>query len=242
MRESDANPPVKRQGAARDSTDVPAPIRIVDCWNQTGVAGDGSCSKLEAYVHCRHCPVYAQAGALILNRPTPPECRREWTEQFGSGNKPAATDKLSVVIFRVGLEWLALPTHAFQEVTEQLPVHSVPHHDRTVVLGLVNVRGELLLCVSLAGLLGLRPDAAAHRPRPHVGRLVVIAGQDDRLAFPADKVHGIHRLHPEELTHPGTLAARAAVTLTEATFGWRERIVGLLDPLSVFSALHRRLA
>ena len=50
---------------------------IYDCWNQIGVEGDGSCADLEKFIHCRNCPVYANAGLQLLNRPLPPEYRRE---------------------------------------------------------------------------------------------------------------------------------------------------------------------
>src|SRR5438445_8021579 len=65
---------------------------------------------------------------------------------------PART---SAVIFRIHSEWLALPTEAFQEVAERRRIHSLPHRRNGVVLGLVNIRGELLICVDLGRVLGI---------------------------------------------------------------------------------------
>ena len=101
----------------------------------------------------------------MLDRPLLPEYRREWTEHFAQPKQLAAPARASALVFRINAEWLALPTQAFQEVAERRPVHSLPHRRQGIVLGLVNIRGELLICVSLGHLLGLErtplgPNAA----------------------------------------------------------------------------------
>ena len=52
------------------------------CWNLTGVAGDKSCSKLEAAVHCRNCDVYAGAAQRSLQRPVDAGYRAEWAARL----------------------------------------------------------------------------------------------------------------------------------------------------------------
>ena len=46
----------------------------------------------------------------------------------------------SVVIFRVGDEWLALPTGVLGEVTAPAPVHSLPHRRHAALIGVAAVR------------------------------------------------------------------------------------------------------
>jgi chemotaxis-related protein WspD len=212
---------------------------IVDCWNKVGVEGDGSCPELKGFIHCRNCPVYSNAGLQVLNRTLPAGYRQEWTEYFADKKSPAAGSKISVIIFRVGAEWLALPTRAFQEVAEPRPVHSIPHRRHGVLLGLVNIRGELLLCVSMGRLLGLDQGASAERLRTYYDRLFVVLWDGKRLVFPADEVHGIHRFHSEEVTSPPTTIAKADLTFTRGVFSWQERMVGLLEPELLFSTLNR---
>jgi chemotaxis-related protein WspD len=211
-----------------------------DCWNQTGVEGDGSCRELVKFIHCRNCPVYSNAGLRLLNRELSPEYRREWTERFAHTTDPAASGKTSVVVFRVEREWLALPTPVFQEIVEHRPVHSIPHRRGGLVLGLVNVRGELLLCVCIARLLGLEP--LAREPGSPYSRLLVVSWDTRRLVFPASEVHGIHRLSPEELDGPKAAAIRPASRLTQAVFQWQNRVVGLLEPEQLFSTLNQGLS
>jgi chemotaxis-related protein WspD len=107
----------------------------------------------------------------------------------------------SVVIFRVGAEWLALPSSVFLAASEPKPIHSLPHRRNRSVLGLVNVRGELLVCVSLEETLGLETAATppkGKQPLVHE-RLLIVSREGGRLVFPVDKVHGIHRYHPREV-------------------------------------------
>src|SRR5262245_44183938 len=131
------------------------PSQVATCWSQIGVYGDSSCSELPKFVHCRNCPVYSSAAVQLLNRALSPEYRREQTDHFAERKKEAKLGKISALLFRVANEWLGLPTQAFQEVAERRLVHSLPHRRQTIVLGLVNIRGELLICASLGRLLGL---------------------------------------------------------------------------------------
>lgn len=113
-----------------------------DCWNQIGVAGDGTCPELERVVHCRNCPVYSASGRHLLEREPPEDYLREWTQALAEEKgEDKAADTLSVLIFRLGQEWLALPTHVCQEVAEMRPIHILPHRSGPVLLGLANIRG-----------------------------------------------------------------------------------------------------
>src|SRR5579872_4617099 len=136
---------------------------VQDCWNRIGVHGDRSCPELKRYVHCRNCHVFSAGAAERLEGDPPGNYLAEWTRHFGEP-RPAADSKThSFVIFRVGAEWLALPTSVVTEVADSRPIHSLPHRRNSAVLGLVNVRGELLVCVSLGRVLGVDPFQVADR-------------------------------------------------------------------------------
>ena len=75
---------------------------------------------------------------------------------------PDSTAKpFGVLIFRLGVEWLAFRTQTIAEVTNPRPVHRVPHRSNEIFVGLVNLQGQVQLCVSLHGLLGV-PAPSAH--------------------------------------------------------------------------------
>jgi chemotaxis-related protein WspD len=212
---------------------------IRDCWNSKGVAGDRSCGELAQFIHCRNCPVYSGAAVRLLNRALPADYQRERTDHFAEPKKLVGLGRISVVIFRIGPEWLALPTPLFQEVAERRPRHSLPHRRHGIVLGLVNIRGELVICVSASRLLGLEPEAGEHHPG--CDRLLVANWNGHRLAFPVDEVRGIHRYHPHELKAVPATLARAAQSYTQGVLAWGDKSVGRLNEELFFSALNRSL-
>jgi chemotaxis-related protein WspD len=221
---------------------VGLPAVVTDCWNQIGVNGDSTCERLAEFFHCRNCPVYSAAADLVLDRQLPAGYRRQWTEYFASEKKATAPGRQSIVIFRVGADWLALPTRVFQQIAEQRRVHSLPHRRDNVVLGLVNVRGTLLICVSLGRLLGLEKEQLPAKRRTVYERLVVAEWQGKPLVFPVDEVHGIHRHRQEELRETPSTVSKAAVHFTRGILPWDGKLVGCLDEELVFSTLNRSLS
>src|SRR5438128_1881795 len=125
------------------------------CWSTIGVTGDRSCAQLAEHVHCRNCPVYADVARTLLDIPTNPTYLAEWSAHVATAKAIPDTSAESVLIFRIGDEWLALASSAVQEVAAIRTVHSLPHRRSGAVLGLASVRGELLVCVALGAMLGL---------------------------------------------------------------------------------------
>jgi chemotaxis-related protein WspD len=216
-----------------DLTDGDA--EVYDCWNRIGVRGDKSCPELQQHAHCRNCPAYAAAAATLLDReivnPPEPAASRWSIETLRTGE--GGTE--SVVIFRLGTEWFALPTLLLDEIVGMRPVHSLPHRRNPAMLGLVNVRGELVVCISIARLL--IGEAA---PTPD-GRLMVMRQAHGRLAFPVDEVQHAERYGPSELKPVPASVARSASAYTKGLLSWQDRMVGCLDERLVLAALDRSL-
>jgi chemotaxis-related protein WspD len=215
------------------------------CWKRIGVWGDKSCPRLPHQVHCRNCEVYAAAAARLLDRPPPAGYWEEWTARVAAPRQSRRTGTHSVVVFRLGQECLALPVRLVQEVAERRPVRSLPHRQGRLVRGLVNVRGELLICISLGELLGIGA-APTTAPREHQGqkaleRLLVAASGSERLAFPADEVYGIERYHPDDLQSVPATVSLAAARYSTGLLPWRDRSVGVLDHELVLYTINRSL-
>jgi chemotaxis-related protein WspD len=223
---------------------TPAPAIVHACWNSIGVRGDASCVELKHHVHCRNCPVYASAAMQVLDGEASVDDLARWTRHFAQPKQVKELDTQSIFIFRVGSEWLALPTPCVTEVANLRPIHRLPHRPSAVVLGLANVRGELLICVSIGHLLGLEApvvvDPKVHRTAH--GRLMVIRHEHFRAVCPVDEVHGIHRFHPRELQEVPTTVARANATYSRALLSWERHAVGLLDHELLFVGLKRGVA
>jgi chemotaxis-related protein WspD len=215
---------------------------MTDCWNRIGVHGDSSCQELKQHIHCRNCPVYSAAAVKLLDADPPPGYLQAWTNQLAQGEAQTELDSRSVLVFRVGAEWLALPAAALQEIAAVRPIHSIPHHRNGVLLGLANIRGELRICISLQRMLGLEAaPASLPQKRLTSKRLLVIHREGDRTVCPVDEVHGIERFGASELAPVPATVAGAAATYTRAVVSWRGNSVGLLDIELLFHTVNRSL-
>jgi chemotaxis-related protein WspD len=213
---------------------------IDDCWRRIGVAGDRTCPQLNVVGHCRNCGRYAELAVQTLDREPPEGHIERATELLARGEESEARDTLAVIVFRLADEWLALPAEVFQEAASARQIRPIPHRTSGVLLGLVNVRGTIQLCVSIAALLGIeQPESPAETPDGAGPRLLVIGRDGQRWAFVVDAVYGIHRLASESLLEVPATAAKLPSGLTKAIFTWRETHAGLLDDQRLFEALRR---
>jgi chemotaxis-related protein WspD len=216
--------------------------QIKDCWNTIGVRGDSSCQELVQHVHCRNCPVYSNAAAHLLDREPPSDYIAHWTEQARQAKGAAEQAAISVLIFRIRSERLALPTRALTEIASLRPIHSIPHRRSGAVVGLANIRGELLVCVSLHELLRVQASSDAEKPERAAARLLVIQREGMRAVCPVDEVHGIERILEKDLGPVPATVSGADATYTRALMTWRTHTVGLLDEQALFQGVNRSVA
>jgi chemotaxis-related protein WspD len=190
---------------------------------------------------------YAEIARTLLDRPLPPDYQSEWARHF-AGETPIEAiveeERAAAVIFRIGEEWLALPGTVFKEVAEPRPVHSLPHRRNGIVRGIANIRGELLVCISFATLLGIDKHADAERGdrNLHFERMVVIGRANGRIVFSVHEVHGIHHYDSRALCPvPGTVG-QAGSSFTTGMIAWQGKMVGLLDDRKLLDAIDRSIA
>ena len=207
-----------------------------DCWNKIGVRGDKSCPELEPYSHCRNCPVYSAAALTLLDREPAGPSAAAMTSHFAEVTPARESGTHTAIVFRIGAEWFALPTLVLHEFLGLRAIHSLPHRRNPALLGLANVRGELVACVSIARLL---TGAAAPIGE---GRLIVVRHAGGRLAFPVDEVQHIHRYHPDALKPVPATVAQSASAFTIGLLSWRDKKIGFLDGPPLIDALNRSLA
>ncbi len=220
-------------------------IEVQNCWREIGVWGDRSCSQLKKHTHCHNCPVYASAGRNLLERQPPKDYIQEWTtflQQKDDQEDTKSLHSLSLGIFRLGNEWLSLPSSFLKEVTDILPIHTIPHRTNPILLGMVNIRGEIQLCVSLHNLLGISQNDRQITTKNSLihKRMIVIEKDRDRWVFIADEMDGIYRLQSHLFNAPATVAKRSE-SFNHKVFIWNDRQVGLLDPELLFYSLSRRV-
>lgn len=212
---------------------IPDDTAVDACWKRIGIYGSKDCPELAAHSHCRNCPVFSRNAALLLDRDMPDQ--GDLATPLPPAPVPGEPTQ-SLMLLRLGAEWFAFPTLALDEIVGPRPIHSLPHRRHPGLLGLVNVRGELVVCVSLARLvLGDAGDEPG-------GWMMVARHEGGRFAFPVDEVaQTIHRAPGQQKPVPATLA-RSAASYTKGLVTWRERRVGCLDAGALFEAFDRCLA
>lgn len=212
---------------------------VDDCWNRIGVRGDRSCPKLAEHIHCRNCPVHAAAISLLdryaLGSEDTALAQLEETE-------PGVEEGRPHLIFRLGEEWLGLPTRALAEVAPACVVHSLPHQRSPALLGVANVRGTLVACVSLGELLGLDSRAAARDNARIVPRMLILAAVGGPIISPVDEVDGIHELDEQAIVEALSQSHAATDRFTHGVMQWRNRSIRLLDQEALLDAATRSLA
>lgn len=209
---------------------------IDNCWNRIGIAGDKTCPLLAQHSHCRNCPTFSRAAAALLDRDLAGEPAVADRGEFGAASGRAETQTDRAVIFRIGCEWFGLPTTALDEIIGLRPIHSLPHRRNSGLVGLINLRGELVICVSPSELLG----GGAAGPCPQA-RLLVVRPRGGRLALPVDEVLQIHHFARGELQPLPVTVARSPSRFSKALLPHADKMIGMLDEQALFEALQRML-
>lgn len=176
------------------------------------------------------------AARLVFDREVEPETLLEWTEQTATP-KPARDVRLAgTLLVRAGEEWLGLPAPIIESAIPVGPIHSVPYLSSRAFLGLINVDGELLPCISLAVLAGAEPDPAPARPR-----IITVHVAEGRFSLLVDEAEGTCGYDPETTAPPPDTVSNAPHRLVKHMVLLEGRTAGIADESLLGRALLRSL-
>lgn len=220
------------------------PKNIDDCWNRIGVWASDSqrqCPRLGEVGHCINCEVFSEAGRQLLESEAPAGYLEQWTEFCAASDEDKGVLGNSVILFRIGDEWLGLETRMLDEVTSMRSIHTVPHRKSVVLKGLVNVRGELQLCISIGRLLNItRGEITGSNVLKGVyERMVVCSYSGVRFVFPVSEVRGVYRFDLGEMREAPATAMNCSVHYLKGMLIWENHHVGVIDQDLLFPALQR---
>lgn len=215
-------------------------VELDDCWNRIGVwsRADKRCPELEKVIHCRNCDRYSAAGRHVLARPVPNDYRVEWTNRFARSETAQAANDRSALLFRLGDEWLAINSSYVSEITQFRTIHSLPHMSNNTVKGLVNIRGELRICISIGAMLQIEKARERHDASYEIHeRMIYIQKDSQSFVFPVSEVHGIHHYSRNALQPVPVSVGKSRQTFTSDILPWKTYHVGLIDHELLFFAL-----
>lgn len=186
------------------------------------------------------------SAAKLLNRKAPSDYISEWTEilmKEKESKDEKAAKETSVLIFRLYDEWLALPVYVFREVVEYRTIHRIPHRTNPILLGTVNMRGQLRLCISLHHLLQIEPSGdwvIAEELMKH-DLMLLIEKDNERWVFPSDDIFGILLCDYNNLQNVPVTVAKSTANYLRGIFEHQNKQIGILDEELVFFSLRRSI-
>ena len=205
------------------------------CWKEIGVWGKRDCPELAHVGHCHNCQTFTKAARLLQDRPVPAGYREEWTRHLATPLLQTEGQHTSWMVFRVGAEFFALPLANVSEVMEECPVHRLPHRKNPILRGLVNVRGELVMCISLEALLGCETAPAKPGARR---RVLVLAGEGGRYACLSEEILGAEDILKKDHKPLPASVSRAQAHFSDSIIIREKAVIGCLHPARLFSALN----
>lgn len=231
-------------GSAMSRDDAHNTSNHEECWRSIGVWGNDRprCTKLATVVHCHNCDVFHAASRRVYTRPIPDSYRGDWTSLLANEKTLNEQKSSSMMVFRLGDEWVAIPGSILKEISEMRKIHRLPHNRSRVLRGIVNIGGEIELCFSMGALLGIH-KAVQDDERGYVyyNRMIVVGGPGGRFVFPVSEIGGITQFNEETIQSIPSTVSAAAGTYIKGVIEWQHENVGLLDAELLLSALERGL-
>ncbi|WP_338758550.1 chemotaxis protein CheW [Massilia sp. METH4] len=166
----------------------------------------------------------------------------EWAEHFRAPLATAELADASAVAFRVGAEWLALPTAMLLRVAPHATPHRVPHRTARGMRGVVNVGGQLYPCVALADLLDIDAGGGSARASRHTfARLLLVQWESRAYALPVADLHGIVRYAGTRVQAPAATINKGVQRYLSGVLAEGDLRIGLLDAAMLGPQLARAL-
>jgi chemotaxis-related protein WspD len=166
----------------------------------------------------------------------------EWAEHFRAPLASSEVADASAVAFRIGAEWLALPTPMLLRVAPHVLPHRVPHRSARGLRGIVNVGGQLYPSIALADLLGIDADGGSARAGRHTfARLLLVRWEERAFALPVADLHGIVRYAGSRVQPPAATINKGVQRYLSGVLAEGELRIGLLDVALLGPQLARAL-
>jgi purine-binding chemotaxis protein CheW len=135
------------------------------------------------------------------------------------------SDRVGILLFRIGEEWYAVRVADVREIFQEYDVTGVPCTPE-FILGVTNVRGEILSVTDPALLVGLgriAGEAGVQLPA------VVIKNEATTTALVVDEIGDIVEVSSEAIEPPVSIMDRSQAEFVAGSVFVNQTMIGLLD-------------
>lgn len=223
------------------------PLPAIDrCWNEVGIWGKGvdRCPRLKEFIHCNNCDVFKTNSHHVYEKEVIPEYANEWTRLISQKKEESRKTNRSVLIFRLGQEWVSLPTVTVKQIVHVRAIQKLPHNRNRFLNGIANISGSMELCFSLWKILGIEDIGSIDGEDDEQvdrSRIICAVYNKNKYIFNVSEVGEISRFSDEdEQELPSTLYHEAG-SFMSGIIDWKDCKVGNIDPDLLFSLIDRSL-
>ena len=153
------------------------------------------------------------------------------------------TDSLTVIVFRIGDEWVAISTGICKEISRMMKIHRLPHNKSPILKGVVNNGGEIRICFSLGNLLGIAKAEKifGNEFNAVYARMIVMNVAGQNYVFPVSEIKGFLKFsEADRAPLPETVLASSA-SYMNGVIKWDDITIGCLDEGLLTSQLERSI-
>lgn len=152
--------------------------------------------------------------------------------------------EISLVVFRLSKDWFALPALLFYEISMLRTINSIDFHD-PIVLGVINLRGQLRFCFSLHALLEIEkgPDTKfeALTAKLHYPRLLAIKDEKEIWTFPVEEVDGVYPLDLSKMSNVPVNVLDLPENYIKGVIKREEKKIYIINEEILFKGFRRRI-
>lgn len=179
----------------------------------------------------------------LLDRPARSEYQQMWKELLKREKlAKQEQEEHSILLFSLADHWLGIDTMFLNEVIESRPIHRVPHCRKDLLKGVVNLKGQLKLCISLEYLLGIsteQKELLQQKQTLTYHRMLAISRAKQLWIFCVDSVWGVVNYSTNRLIDPPVNISKSTACYLKGILPWRDKDVALLDEELLFESLRR---
>ena len=201
------------------------------------------CPKLEEFIHCQNCDVFHAASLKAYERAIPDDYRADWTAVLATPKEAVGSDSKTVIVFRIGDEWVAISTGLCKEISRVMKIHRLPHNKSQILKGVVNNGGEIRICFSLGSLLGIgkSEQILGDESRSGYERMIVLDVEGRNYVFPVNEVKGLLEYHEADRSPLPDTVISSSASYMNGVIKWEGKSIGCLDELALTAQLERSI-
>ena len=149
---------------------------------------------------------------------------------------------VSAIVFRLGAEWLSLPVSMINEITMLRSIYDIPHNSNNKIRGMVNIRGELIICMSLGNLLGVeKPDEDLIEEERSINRLIMIRDNKGYIVFPVSEICGIMHYNQKTISPPPDTVKKSRLDFVTGITDFNDKSIGCIDHEKLITCIQETL-